>query len=218
MLWFGKVSADGNNFGDLRLLGQVDGVAVRVQLYDVNVTPGDVLTLELAGRTWRVPYTGDLPETGGWNVGERCTNGICRGWSADGLIPWSEFGGRPHVGETWPLRVVFDDADTAGAADRVTSQAMWPPSGAPGGTGTLHWGLPEYGGQERSRRPGAGGGAERRQHAGRQHGLRHRGFPRLLRDLGQPQLWHGGPRQRADAVGRGRLALLRQVLRRLVAE
>ena len=124
-LWFGKVSADGNNFGDLRLLGQTDGVAVRAQLYDVNATPGDVLTLELAGRTWRVPYTGDLPDTGSWQIGERCTNGTCRGWSADGLIPWSEFGGRPQEGDTWPLRVVFDDAD----ADGVTSQSQWPPSG-----------------------------------------------------------------------------------------
>ena len=58
VLWFGKVSADGNNAGDLRLLGQTDGVAVRAQLYDVNATPGDMLTLELAGRTLRVPYAG----------------------------------------------------------------------------------------------------------------------------------------------------------------
>ena len=144
VVWFGKVSADGNNFGDLRLLGQVDGVAVRAQLYDVNATPGDMLSLELAGRTWRVPYTGDLPDTGSWQIGERCTNGICRGWSADALIPWSEFGGRPEAGDTWPLRVVFDDADI----DGVTSQSQWPPSGAPGGTGTLRWGLPEYGGKD----------------------------------------------------------------------
>ena len=42
------------------------------------------------------------------------------------------------------LRVLFDDAD----ADGVTSQSQWPPSGAPGGTGTLHWGLPDYEGQQ----------------------------------------------------------------------
>ena len=144
VLWFGEVSADGNNSGDLRLLGQTDGVAVRAQLYDINATPGDVLTLELAGRTWRVPYQGALPETGDWQIGERCTNGTCRGWSADGLIPWSEFGGRPQEGATWPLRVVFDDADANG----VTSQSQWPPGGTAGGVGTLHWGLPEYGGQE----------------------------------------------------------------------
>ena len=63
---------------------------MRAQLYDVNATPGDVLTLELAGRTWRVPYSGELPVSGSWEIGERCTNGTCRGWSADGLIPWSE--------------------------------------------------------------------------------------------------------------------------------
>mgnify|MGYP000940709587 CR=1 FL=1 len=140
VLWFGKVSGDGNNFGDLRLLGQTDGLAVRVQLYDVNATPGDVLTLELGGRTWRVPYKGELPDTGNWQIGERCTNGTCRGWSADGLIPWLELGGPPHEGDIWPLRVVFDDVDDDGAG----SQSMWPPSGAPGGTGTLHWGLPDY--------------------------------------------------------------------------
>ena len=137
---FGTVSSSHDNYGDLRVVGRSDGIMLRAQLFDSRVTPGDALTVTLDGVTKRVMYGGGAANGPGWEVGERCTNGFCRGWSADGFFAWSDFGGRPQEGDTWPLRVVFDDMD----AEDVTSQSLWPPSG----TGMLHWGLPDYGGQD----------------------------------------------------------------------
>ena len=148
VVWFGEVSSDDNNYGDLRLLGDVDGVTVRAQLYDLHATPGDVLALDLNGHSWRVPYSGPAGEVESWEIGERCADGGCRGWSTDALIPWSELGGKPQEGDIWPLRVTFTDSDadsTNGQTDagEGTTQSAWPPSG----TGSLRWGLPDYAGR-----------------------------------------------------------------------
>ncbi|MFN8464136.1 MAG: DNRLRE domain-containing protein [Caldilineaceae bacterium] len=140
VVWFGQVSSSPDNYGDLRVVGRTDGILLRAQLFDSRATTGDSVTIVLNGVSKQVAY--GAANGAGWEVSERCTNGICRGWSADGFFPWSEFGGRPVAGAVWPLRVVFDDAD----ADGITSQSQWPPNGAPGGTGTLRWGLPDYGG------------------------------------------------------------------------
>jgi hypothetical protein len=137
MVSFGKVSTD-NNYGDLRIVGRNDGVMLRAQLFDNRATGSDSLTVELNGVQKQVTFSTAV-EVNGWELGNRCQDGWCRGWSAFAFFPWSDFGGKPGAGAVWPLRVLFADADLGGAA----SQAAWPPVG----NGTVRWGLPNYGGR-----------------------------------------------------------------------
>jgi hypothetical protein len=136
---FGKVSSDNNNYGDLRLVGRNDGLMVRAQLFDNRAIDGDAVTVEIKGVTKRVVYSTTVKTIDGWEIGDRCEAGACRGWSATAFFPWSDFGGKPADGAVWSLRAVFNDKDLSGA----TSTSAWPPTG----TGSLRWGLPDYAGR-----------------------------------------------------------------------
>ncbi len=143
VVWFGTISgghAVGDNAGDLRLIGAQDGVRLRIQLYDRQVTSGDRIRLALNGVQWQVPYSG----ADDWEISERCDGDECRGWGADALFPWSALGGRPQPGDIWPLRIEFQDVDDQGAGhalpgDAGAESAAWPPQGQ----GVVHWGLPD---------------------------------------------------------------------------
>lgn len=122
MTWLGNVSA-GDNYISVRLIGNTDGLRLRLQAIDRSLTNTDAVTVTLNGvqlATWNIEQRGNGPDD-------------LRGWSAStGVIPWTTFGGVPTVGAAWPLTIQRIDADTGAA----TTQATW--------DGTVHWGAPTY--------------------------------------------------------------------------
>lgn len=134
VVWFGKLSTN-NNYGDVRVIGANDGMRINVQVWDRYLYAGDKLTIQINGVTKTATY----PSSAGWTIGNRCvTSNDCKGWSADALFAWSDFGGKPAIGASWPFKVMVTDLDQ----NSVTSTAAWPPSGS----GVLRWGLPNYAG------------------------------------------------------------------------
>jgi len=123
MTWLGNVSS-GDNYISVRLVGNTDGLRLRLQAIDRSLTSGDAVTVTLNGA-----------QIAQWNIEPRGGNGLddLRGWSASsGVIPWATFGGMPTVGDAWPLTIQRTDADTG----RATTQADW--------QGSVKWGAPNY--------------------------------------------------------------------------
>lgn len=126
MTWLGNVSG-GNNYISLRLVGNTDGLRMRLQAIDQSLTPGDVVTVTLNG----VPFSAWAPVPRGND------NDDLRGWAASsGVLPWATFGSAPVAGDTWPLVIERVDADS-GKATSVQVQDS-----------TVRWGLPDYAGRQ----------------------------------------------------------------------
>jgi hypothetical protein len=123
MTWLGNVSS-GDNYVSVRIIGNTDGLRLRLQAIDRSLTSGDAVTVTLNG----APLSQ-------WTIEPRGGNGNddLRGWSASsGVLPWATFGGMPTIGAVWPLTIQRTDADTG----RATTQAVW--------SGAMHWGAPTY--------------------------------------------------------------------------
>lgn len=120
VIWSGPVSPAGKHV-QTRLLGRGDGVMVYIQV--IRSRADGTVVLQINGRTFAATY-GSSPS---WEWGARCEGpDACRGWTAWRLIPWAALGGMPQVGDVWPLR-------------QEAFGYRW--------SGVLHWGLPDYGGE-----------------------------------------------------------------------
>jgi hypothetical protein len=119
VIWTGPVSPNGEHV-QTRLLGRGDGMMAYLQV--IHPRAAGAVVLQVNGRTFDVSYR----TSPGWEWGQRCNGaGECRGWTAWRVIPWSELGGLPQVGDEWPL-------------GQAAFGYRW--------GGVLRWGLPGYSG------------------------------------------------------------------------
>jgi hypothetical protein len=131
-IWAGEMSPDGM-YGQLRMMGHTNGLWLNLQ----RMTPapgGSTVVITVRGVTYRIVYA----EVGGWSYAERCANGLCRGWTAARVIPWASLGGKPQLGDEWPMSFTVCRERWASATDCAANGYTW--------AGVLRWGLPNYSG------------------------------------------------------------------------